>query len=542
MEKWWKKATVYQIYPLSFCDSDNDGYGDIKGIISKLDYLKDLGVKILWLSPVYESPMDDNGYDISDYYKINPLFGTMEDFEELLRSAHERQLKIIMDLVVNHTSDCHPWFLEAKKGKDNKYRNYYIWKDPVNGGVPSDVKSIFSGPAWEYDENTDQYYFHLFSKRQPDLNWDNEELRSEIYKMINWWLDKGIDGFRMDVIDLIGKDIDKGIIANGPTLHKRLQEMYVNCFQGRDIITVGETPCADIEIGKQFTNPKNQELDMIFQFQHISVDQVKGKSKWELAPLNLNELKEIFNTWQVGLYNEGWNSLFWCNHDQPRIVSRFGDDKYYRVESAKMLATALHFMQGTPFVYQGEEIGMTNIKLDISEYKDIETLNMYQEFSGYGWSHEKIMNSIYAKGRDNARTPMQWNDEENAGFTKGNPWLKVNSNYHEINVRKSLNDDDSIYRYYQKLIALRKELDIITYGSFKLIFKDHPQVFAYERKYLSEKLTVVCNFSKDAYDVELRLSDDYEILIGNYKKTEIKEKMKLKPYECFVIRESIINE
>ncbi len=532
MNNWWDKSTVYQIYPLSYCDSNGDGIGDIQGIISKLDYIKNLGVDIIWLSPVYQSPMDDNGYDISDYYKINPQFGTMEDFNELLKTAHDKGLKLIMDLVVNHTSDEHAWFIEAKKSKENPYRDYYIWRDD-----PSEQQSVFSGSAWEFDETTEQYYFHLFSKKQPDLNWDKKEVREEIYRMINWWLDKGIDGFRLDVIDLIGKDINQNIIANGPKLHERLQEMHEKCFFGREIITVGETPCANIQIAQQISYPANHELDMIFNFQHVSLDQVQGKSKWELAPMDFRKLKTIFNDWQIGLHNEGWNSLFWCNHDQPRIVSRFGDEGVYRKKSAKMLATVIHFMQGTPFIYQGEEIGMTNVKFtNLKDYMDVESLNMYQQFSDYGWTNVEIMDSIYAKGRDNARTPMQWNNNEQAGFTKGVPWLKVNPNYQEINVSEALNDNDSILNYYKQLITLRKKMDVIVYGDFKMVFPSHSQIFAYEREYKNEKIMVICNFKAEMCNVRLPEHGNYELLISNYQNTVINDEMKLRPYESFVLK------
>ena len=436
--KWWHSSVVYQIYPRSFNDSNGDGIGDINGIIEKLDYLKELGIDVIWLSPVYKSPNDDNGYDISDYCDIMDEFGTIEDMDRLLNEAKERNIKIVMDLVVNHTSDEHKWFIEAKKSKDNEYRDYYIWRDPVNDKEPNDLGSTFSGSAWQYDEESGQYYLHLFSKKQPDLNWENENVRKEVYDMMNFWIDKGIGGFRMDVIDLIGKVPDDMITGNGPKLHEYLQEMNKAALEGNDLLTVGETWGATPEVAKLYSNPERKELSMVFQFEHIGLDQIEGKDKWDVKPLDLLELKRVLSKWQTELEGEGWNSLFWNNHDLPRIVSRWGNDKEYRVESAKMLATILHGMEGTPYIYQGEEIGMTNIRLEnIDEYNDIETLNMYKDRISKGYSHEEIMNSIYIKGRDNARTPMQWDDSENAGFTTGKPWLAVNKNYKEINVKKA---------------------------------------------------------------------------------------------------------
>ena len=428
--KWWHSSVVYQIYPRSFNDSNGDGIGDINGIREKLDYLKELGIDVIWLSPVYKSPNDDNGYDISDYCDIMDEFGTMDDMEKLLKEANEKGIKILMDLVVNHTSDEHKWFIEAKKSKDNKFRDYYIWRDPVNGHEPNNLGSCFSGSAWQYDESTDQYYLHLFSKKQPDLNWENENVRNEVYKMMNFWIDKGIGGFRMDVIDLIGKVPDEMITGNGPKLHDYLQEMNKAALEGHDLLTVGETWGATPEIAKLYSNPKRKELSMVFQFEHIGLDQIEGKEKWDVKPLDLLDLKKVLSKWQTELEGEGWNSLFWNNHDLPRIVSRWGNDREYRVESAKMLATLLHGMKGTPYIYQGEELGMTNVRFeDINEYNDIETLNMYKDRISKGYSHDEIMASIYAKGRDNARTPMQWDSTENAGFTTGKPWLKVNKNY-----------------------------------------------------------------------------------------------------------------
>ena len=537
--KWWHSSVVYQIYPRSFNDSNGDGIGDINGIREKLDYLKELGIDVIWLSPVYKSPNDDNGYDISDYCDIMDEFGTMEDMENLLKEANEKGIKILMDLVVNHTSDEHKWFIEAKKSKDNKYRDYYIWRDPVDGHEPNDLASCFSGSAWQYDESTAQYYLHLFSKKQPDLNWENEKVRNEVYKMMNFWVDKGIGGFRMDVIDLIGKVPDEMITGNGPKLHDYLQEMNKAALEGHDLLTVGETWGANPEIAKLYSNPKRKELSMVFQFEHIGLDKIEGKEKWDVKPLDLLDLKKVLSKWQTELEGEGWNSLFWNNHDLPRIVSRWGNDKEYRVESAKMLATLLHGMKGTPYIYQGEEFGMTNVRFeDINEYNDIETLNMYKDRISKGYSHDEIMASIYAKGRDNARTPMQWDSTENAGFTTGNPWLAVNKNYKFINAEDCLQDKDSIFYHYKKLIDIRKHNDTIIYGDYKLLLPEDKNVFAYSRKLNGDKIVVVCNF----YDKEVNLNfkedfNNVEILLSNYKDSSIFMKdLKLRPYEAIMYR------
>ena len=537
--KWWHSSVVYQIYPRSFNDSNGDGIGDINGIREKLDYLKELGIDVIWLSPVYKSPNDDNGYDISDYCDIMDEFGTMDDMEKLLKEANEKGIKILMDLVVNHTSDEHKWFIEAKKSKDNKFRDYYIWRDPVNGHEPNNLGSCFSGSAWQYDESTDQYYLHLFSKKQPDLNWENENVRNEVYKMMNFWIDKGIGGFRMDVIDLIGKVPDEMITGNGPKLHDYLQEMNKAALEGHDLLTVGETWGATPEIAKLYSNPKRKELSMVFQFEHIGLDQIEGKEKWDVKPLDLLDLKKVLSKWQTELEGEGWNSLFWNNHDLPRIVSRWGNDREYRVESAKMLATLLHGMKGTPYIYQGEELGMTNVRFeDINEYNDIETLNMYKDRISKGYSHDEIMASIYAKGRDNARTPMQWDSTENAGFTTGKPWLKVNKNYKFINAEDCLQDKDSIFYHYKKLINIRKHNDTIIYGNYKLLLPEDKNVFAYSRKLNGDKIVVVCNF----YDKEVNLNfkedfNNVEILLSNYKDSSILMKdLKLRPYEAIMYR------
>ena len=540
MEKrWWHSSVVYQIYPRSFNDSNGDGIGDLKGIIEKLDYLKELGIDVIWLSPVYKSPNDDNGYDISDYYDIMDEFGTMEDMDNLLKEAKNRGIKILMDLVVNHTSDEHKWFIEAKKSKDNEYRDYYIWRDPVDGKEPNGLESCFSGSAWEYDETTKQYYLHLFSKKQPDLNWENEKVRKAVYDMMNYWVDKGIGGFRMDVIELIGKVPDKMITGNGPKLHEYLQEMNREALAGNDLLTVGETWGATPEIAKLYSNPARNELSMVFQFEHIGLDQIEGKEKWDVKPLELLELKKVLSKWQTSLGEEGWNSLFWNNHDLPRIVSRWGNDKEYRVESAKMLGTLLHGMKGTPYIYQGEELGMTNIRLEnIEDYNDIESINMYKDRIKKGYSHEEIMNSIYKKGRDNGRTPMQWDDSENAGFTTGKPWLSINENYKEINAKKSLEDKNSVFYHYKKLIEIRKANETIIYGDYKLLCEDDKNIFAYTRELNGDKILVVCNFYEK--EVEFKYDKEFknaEILLSNYNDSSLAiDKLKLRPYEAIMYR------
>lgn len=537
--QWWHSSVVYQIYPRSFKDSNGDGIGDINGIREKLDYLKELGIDVIWLSPVYKSPNDDNGYDISDYYDIMDEFGTMEDMDNLLKEANERGIKILMDLVVNHTSDEHKWFIEAKKSKDNEYRDYYIWRDSVDGNEPNDLGSTFSGSAWQYDETTGQYYLHLFSKKQPDLNWENEKVRNEVYKMMNFWVDKGIGGFRMDVIDLIGKVPDEMITGNGPKLHEYLQEMNKAALEGKDLLTVGETWGATPDVAKLYSNPERKELSMVFQFEHIGLDQIEGKEKWDVKSLELLVLKKVLSKWQTELEGQGWNSLFWNNHDLPRIVSRWGNDKEYRIESAKMLATLLHGMKGTPYIYQGEELGMTNVRFDdINDYNDIESLNMYKDRLSKGYSHNEIMESIYAKGRDNARTPMQWDDSENAGFTTGTPWLAVNKNYDKINAKQCLQDENSIFNHYKKLIDIRKNNDTIIYGDYKLLCEDDENIFAYVRELNGDKILVVCNFYDK--DVEFKFDGDFnysKVLLSNYNdSSKMIEKLKLRPYEAVMYR------
>lgn len=535
MTTWWQKAVVYQIYPRSFQDSNGDGIGDIPGIISRLDYLQLLGITAIWLSPVYQSPNDDNGYDISDYEAIMDEFGSMADMENLITEAQKRDIKIVMDLVVNHTSDEHAWFVEAKKGKDNPYRDYYVWRDSVNGGVPNDLHSTFSGSAWELDEDSGQYYLHLFSKKQPDLNWENETVRKEVYAMMNFWLDKGIGGFRMDVIDLIGKLPDQGVTGNGPLLHTYLQEMNQATFGSHDVMTVGETWGATPEISKLYSDPARNELSMVFQFEHIGLDQQAGKDKWDLKPLSIGQLKQVLSKWQTSLGHEGWNSLFWNNHDLPRIVSRWGNDGQYRVESAKMFAILLHMMKGTPYIYQGEEIGMTNCPVStIEEVDDIESINMYHERLSQGYTKEAIIASINAKGRDNARTPMQWDETANAGFTTGTPWLHVNPNYPEINVKKSLADKNSVFYTYKKLIELRKAHALIVWGDYQLIEETEEEVFAYYREYAGEKWLVVANIS--ALEQTFMVNEEIkEVLIHNYQTTLPKNgEVQLQPYEAFV--------
>lgn len=550
---WWKEGVVYQIYPRSFRDSNGDGIGDVRGIIEKLDYLKELGINIIWLSPIYKSPNDDNGYDISDYRKIMSEFGTEEDFNELLEKMHERGLKLIMDLVVNHSSDEHQWFIESRSSKDNEYRDYYIWRDGKGNTSPNNWGSFFSGSAWKYDEGTEQYFLHLFSPKQPDLNWENEKVRYEVYDMMKFWLDKGIDGFRMDVINLISKvaglpDGEQGekdiygngfpLYANGPKVHQYLQEMNKEVLSKYDIMTVGETPGVDTEAAKLYVNEDRNELNMLFQFELMDIDSGEG-GKWNLKPWKLTTFKNIMYKWYEGLKEKGWNSLFMNNHDQPRMVSRFGNDKEYRVQSAKMLATFLHTWQGTPYIYQGEEIGMTNVQFeDISEYKDIEIINMFNEKSAQGIPKEVLMKSIYAKGRDNARTPIQWNSSKNAGFTQGKAWINVNPNYKDINVENALKDKNSIFYYYQQLIKLRKQYEVIVYGDINLLYKDDESIFAYIRNFEEERLMVVLNFFHKEVEFKLPGYVEYKEaipLICNYEVEEHNlRSISLKPYEARV--------
>ena len=536
-EKWWKKAVVYQIYPRSFQDSNGDGIGDLNGIIRRLDYLETLGIDAIWLSPVCKSPQDDNGYDISDYCDIDPMFGSMADMEHLIQEAEKHHIRIILDLVLNHSSDEHPWFKEAKKSRENPYHDYYIWRDGEKGHPPNEMKAVFGGSAWEWVPELGQYYFHQFSVKQPDLNWDNPKVRREIYDMINWWTNKGVGGFRLDVIDQIAKEPDLGITVDGPRLHEYIQEMSKEVFSGKNLITVGETWGATPELAKLYSNPDGSEFSMVFQFEHIGLDQEEGKEKWDLAPLPFLKLKEIFKRWQKELSGCGWNSLFWNNHDLPRIVSRWGNDKEYRTESAKMLAILLHGMQGTPYIYQGEELGMTNAAYAIDDYRDIETRNMYRERLERGYDKDEIMASIHAKGRDNARTPMQWDDSENAGFTTGIPWIRINPNYREIHAVSQVNDPESIFSCYQKLIRLRKNYDVFVDGTFHMVLEEDPDFFAYQRENNRSQLLVICNFFGHTRTYPLKTDwKDMELLIGNYASVEQPEIFR--PYEArmYVIR------
>lgn len=545
-KKWWMESVVYQIYPRSFCDSNGDGIGDIQGIISKLDYIKKLGIDIIWLSPVYQSPNDDNGYDISDYQDIMEEFGTMADFDELLEQAHARGLKIIMDLVVNHTSDEHKWFIESKKSKDNPYRDFYIWADPKEGREPNNWGSWFGGSAWKYDEQTHMYYLHIFSKKQPDLNWDNEKVRQAVFDMMTWWLDKGIDGFRMDVISLISKvpGLPDGEIngtgygdltpfcAHGPHVHEYLREMNEKVLSHYDIMTVGEAACVTLEEAKKYAGYDRHELDTVFQFEHV--EGVSGPyGKWTDQRMPLTKLKQIFRKWDQGMDGIGWNTLFWSNHDQPRAVSRFGNDApQYRELSAKMLGTCLHMMKGTPYVYQGEELGMTNAGFtELDQYQDLESINAYRTYVAEGdLSHEEMMTYLGCISRDNARTPMQWDSSDQAGFTTGTPWLAVNQNYKDINAAAQTEDEASVYSYYKRLIQLRHELDIIVYGSFRLLMEEDENIFAYVREYEGRSLFVYCNFTDREQPCQ-QLAQGTTRLIGNYADccTDF-----LRPYEAVV--------
>lgn len=555
MEKrWWKESVVYQIYPRSFCDSNGDGIGDLNGITGKLDYLKELGIDVIWLSPVYKSPNDDNGYDISDYQAIMDEFGTMEDFDRMLATAHEKGIKIMMDLVVNHTSDEHKWFIESRKSTDNPYRDYYIWRPAKeDGSLPNNWGSCFSGPAWEYDKTTDMYFLHLFSKKQPDLNWDNPAVRQDVFDMMNWWLKKGVDGFRMDVISLISKepglpDKETGIngyatfnvSANGPHVHEYLQEMRQKALNNADTITVGECSGVTLEEAKKYARSDEKELNMVFQFEHMDVDSDEKAGKWTTRKMDLRNLKKILTRWQKGLQDIAWNSLYWENHDQPRSVSRFGNDSdEYREISAKMLATCIHMMQGTPYVYQGEELGMTNCPFNtLDNFRDLESINAFHELTEQGkMTEEDMMAAIGYKGRDNARTPMQWDDSAYAGFSTATPWIMVNPNYTKINARDQINREDSVFKYYQKLIKLRHESELIVYGTYDLILDDDKDIYAYIRTLGDEKLIVYCNFSENTREVELpKEFTNGKVLISNYSDAKVNHKITLRPYEAIVIQ------
>ena len=549
---WWKEAVVYQIYPRSFMDSNGDGIGDLNGITEKLEYLKELGIDVIWLSPVYQSPNDDNGYDISDYQAIMEEFGTMEDYDRMLARAHELGIKIMMDLVVNHTSDEHAWFVESRKSVDNPYRDFYIWRKGKDGKEPNNWGSCFSGSAWKYDSQTDMYFLHLFSKKQPDLNWDNPKVRDRVFDMMNWWCEKGIDGFRMDVISLISKPegLPDGIpgetgyadsgCANGPHVHEYLKEMNRKVLSHYDLITVGEASGVTLEEAKKYASADGSELNMVFQFEHMGsgpeADNRYGK--WDSHKMPLPVWKKILSRWQTGLEGKAWNSLFLSNHDQPRSVSWFGNDsEQYREISAKMLGTCLHMMQGTPYVYQGEELGMCNAYFDqLDDYRDIESLNAYKELTETcGVSHEEMMGYLKRISRDNARTPMQWDDSANAGFTTGTPWIKVNSNYPKVNTKQEVSDPDSVFSYYKKLIRLRHENEIIVYGDYKLLAPENEALFIYTRMLGTQRLMVLCNFTEKEVPIPAEVTEqipaDAQLLIGNYSKQ--KEKM-LQAYEARV--------
>lgn len=576
MEKaWWKEAVVYQIYPRSFMDSDGDGIGDLKGITSKLDYLKELGVDVVWLSPIYQSPNDDNGYDISDYRAIMREFGTMEDFDEMLSGMHERGIRLVMDLVVNHTSDEHAWFVESRSSRENPYRDYYIWREGKGGREPNNWGSCFSGSAWQYDDATDMYFLHLFSKKQPDLNWDNPKVRDEVFSMMDWWCKKGIDGFRMDVISLISKkpglpdgELAPGALygdsgcANGPHVHEYLQEMNRRVLSGYDLMTVGECAGVTVEEAKKYAGLDGKELNMVFQFEHVELDG-GPLGKWTDRRVDLRELKQIMSKWQTELAGKAWNSLFLGNHDQPRSVSRFGnDDPAYREACAKMLATCLHMMQGTPYVYQGEELGMTNCPFgSLSDLRDIESINAFYELTEAGKvKPEDMMRYIRLRGRDNARTPMQWDDSENAGFTAGTPWIMVNPNYEQINAKAQLADADSVFHYYKKLIALRKREKIMVCGSYELLEPENESLYVYTRTLdektadaqgdrhtgadcknadakAAQRLLVICSFTKEEKDYSV--PEEFagaEILIGNYERKQAQGTIRLQPYEALVLK------
>lgn len=546
---WWKESVVYQIYPRSFKDSNGDGIGDLGGIIEKLDYLKELGAEVLWLSPIYQSPNDDNGYDISNYQEIMSEFGTMEDFDELLKGAHQRGMKIMLDLVVNHSSDEHEWFQMSRKKEENPYQDFYIWEKEK----PNNWESYFGGSAWEYDTEKEMYYLHLFSKKQPDFNWDNPDLRQKIYGMMAWWMDKGIDGFRMDVINLISKvpgypegEMIEGTpyteknpyVVCGPYMHDYLKEMNEQVLSRYDMMTVGEGLGLDVDQARKITDENENELNMMFTFEHVNIEGDEN-GKWSDQRFDLVKLKEILAKWQSGLSQAGWNSLYWDNHDQPRVVSRFGDDRVFWEESAKMLATCLHMMRGTPYIYQGEEIGMTNICLNsVDEYKDIETKSAYERYTKYlGYTDEKMMRCIHAMSRDNARTPMQWENSRNAGFTTGTPWFGVNPNYKKINAAAQIKDEASIFHYYKQLIQLRKKYEIIVYGDFKMLLPQERNLFVYERNYENQKLLTVCNFAGESKEYEVPVcyrGENTRILICNYEMAGFENIMQLRPYEARV--------
>lgn len=537
----WKKSVVYQIYPKSFNDTTGNGQGDINGVIEKLPYLQKLGVDYVWLTPIYESPMNDNGYDISDYYAINPDFGTKEDVEKLLTEAHKLGIKVMLDIVINHTSTSHHWFVESRKSKDNPYRDYYIWKEGTKDEPPTNWESKFGGNAWEYDEQTESYYLRLFDVSQADLNWENDQLKEEIYEMINYWIDFGVDGFRFDVINLISKgafedseEIGKEFYTDGPKVHEYLHELNRKTFGNKDIMTVGEMSSTTIENCIKYTNPERQELNSVFNFHHLKVDYKNGE-KWSDMKFDFIELKRILMDWQVNIAKgNGWNAIFWCNHDQPRVVTRFGNDETEanRVKSAKMLAISLHMLQGTPYIYQGEEIGMTDPKFtSIDQYRDIETLNAYRSLRNQGLDEDTIMKVIGQKSRDNSRTPVQWTDEENAGFTTGTPWIGIPDNYREINVEAAIKDKNSIFYTYQRLIDIRHKHDIITYGDVEPLYMDHPDLFIYKRKLDNEEWLIVANYTNDKVEIPEDIDMEGELIVAN---NDLNGNM-LEPFDAFVV-------
>lgn len=556
MKNWWKNSVVYQIYPRSFKDSNGDGFGDLQGVIEKLDYLKELGIDVIWLSPVFDSPQDDNGYDIRDYRSIYGRFGSNEDMEELINKAHDRDIKIVLDLVVNHTSDEHAWFVESRKSRDNEYSDYYIWKDQKeDGSEPNNWGSSFCGSAWEYCEERGQYYLHFYSKKQPDLNWENPQVRQEVYDLMKFWMEKGADGWRMDVIASISKDQNYPDYpeedgrkyytgkyhSNGPRLHEFIHEMNREVLSKYDCMTVGEAPGSTPEVARLFTDPMREELNMIFTFEHMNIDRILGSvnRKWALKPFDLRDLKRVMSEWQTKLYGRGWNALYFENHDQPRVISRWGNDTVYREKCAKAYATILHGMQGTPYIYQGEEIGMTNVHFDLDEYEDIEVRNAYKELvlNGKTISEDDFKKAVWNKSRDNARTPMQWDDSDNAGFTTGKPWFGVSDRYKEINVKQALADKDSIFYYYKKLIELRHKESLLTEGNYQLLLPEDEKIFAYLRNTENETWLIVANMSEDtALTDELKpfVNDKQDIMIGNYDRANLDEA--LRPYESFMMR------
>jgi trehalose-6-phosphate hydrolase len=539
----FKKSTVYQIYPKSFYDTDGDGFGDLNGVIEKLDYLRNLGIDYIWLTPFYPSPQVDNGYDIADYYNIDPSFGTLEDFERLVEEAKIRNIYIMLDMVFNHTSTEHNWFKKALDGEE-KYKEFYIFKEPVNNAEPTNWESKFGGNAWEYVEKFNEYYLHLFDRTQADLNWDNEEVREEIYSIVNYWIGKGVKGLRFDVINLISKpekfenDLEgdgRKFYTDGSRIHEYLKRLNENTFgKHDDIITVGEMSSTSLDNCIRYSDPKEKELSMVFNFHHLKVD-YKNQNKWELQECEFKALKRIFNEWQLGMQErEGWNAVFWCNHDQPRIVSRFGNDKKYHKESAKMLGTMIHLLRGTPYVYQGEEIGMTNAYFtDINQYVDVESLNYFKILKEQGILEAEIYKVLQERSRDNSRTPMQWDSTKNAGFSEGKPWISVNSNYKNINAEENLKDENSIFYHYKKLISLRKKYDVIAYGNYAPILEENDSVFAYKREYMDESLIVINNFYEKEVDIQLDIEDleKYKCIITNYEERDLESSFTLRAYE-----------